>query len=110
MSGTPYACSHMMGIKEPSLLGIATPRAVKFKWSRVNREEFTMTHYHIRWSSKEVLDWEAFDTRVEVEASAKQLVRPGETYSIEEQDETCPRCRTAMETKSMRDIRQEASA
>jgi hypothetical protein len=99
-----------MGIKEPSLLGIATPRVAKLKWSRVNLEAFTMTHYHIRWSGKEELDWEAFDTRAEVEASAKQLVRPGEAYTIEEHDETCPRCRTAMEAKLMRDIPNEASA
>lgn len=69
-----------------------------------------MTHYHIRWSGKEELDWEAFDTRAEVEASAKQLVRPGEAYTIEKHDETCPRCRTVMEAKLMREIPNEASA
>lgn len=51
-----------------------------------------MPHYHIRWSTKEVLDWEAFDSRAEAETSAQQLVRLGETYTIEERDEDCPRC------------------
>lgn len=49
-------------------------------------------HYHIRWSTKELLDWAAFPSRAEAEASAKQLVRSGETYVIEERDESCPRC------------------
>ena len=49
-------------------------------------------HYHIRWSSKELLDWEPFDTRTDAEARAAQLVRSGETFTIEECDETCPRC------------------
>jgi hypothetical protein len=58
-----------------------------------------MTHFHIRWSkpaSKTAsLDWERFDTQEEAEASAKQLVLPGETYSIEELDRACPRCAAA---------------
>lgn len=49
-------------------------------------------HYHIRWSTKEILDWEAFDSRAEAETNAQQLVRLGETYTIEERDENCPRC------------------
>jgi hypothetical protein len=51
-----------------------------------------MVHYHIRWSTKGVLDWEAFDSREEAEASAQELVRLGETYTIEERDDNCPRC------------------
>jgi hypothetical protein len=52
-------------------------------------------HYHIRWSSGK-LDWERFSTRVEAEANAKQLVRLGETYTVEEfSDTSCPRCRDA---------------
>lgn len=54
-----------------------------------------MPHYHIRWSGRAVLDWEPFSTRVEAEASAKQLVRSGETYNIEERDGDCPRCTEA---------------
>jgi hypothetical protein len=38
------------------------------------------------------LDWEPFETRAEAEAVAKQLVRYGETYKIEEFDESCARC------------------
>jgi hypothetical protein len=52
-------------------------------------------HYHIRWStnrSVEFLDWEAFESRADAEASAAQLVRADETYTIEERDEDCPRC------------------
>ena len=56
-------------------------------------------HYHIRWSSKAALDWESFNTRAEAEDGASQLVRPGETYIIEEHDSACQRCRTAFELK-----------
>lgn len=49
-------------------------------------------HYHIRWSGKTELDWEGFDTRANAEASAKYLVRPGETYIIEEHGQSCARC------------------
>ena len=48
-------------------------------------------HYHIRWSNA-ALDWERFDTQAEAEASAKQLARPDETYTIEEFEGACPRC------------------
>ena len=50
-----------------------------------------MTHYHIRWSNLD-LDWEAFLTRAEAEASAMQLARRSETYTIVEFDGGCPRC------------------
>lgn len=60
-----------------------------------------MTHYHIRWSGKP-LDWEAFSTRVDAETSAKQLVRPSETYTVEEHNGACPRCQDAMKAKSAR--------
>lgn len=69
-----------------------------------------MTHYHIRWSGNVLLDWECFSTSAEAEASAKQLVRQGETYVIEEHGETCPRCRAAMKVKSMHGTFNEASA
>jgi hypothetical protein len=52
------------------------------------------THYHIRWSGAASLDWDRFDSREEAEANAAHLIRPGETYTIEELDGTCPRCRT----------------
>jgi hypothetical protein len=57
-------------------------------------------HYHIRWSTKEVLDWEAFESRAEAEAAAQQLVQPDETYTIIERDESCPRCRKAFKLKT----------
>jgi len=59
-------------------------------------------HYHIRWSGKAALDWECFNTHAEAEASAKRLLLQGETYTIEEHDEACPRCRDAMNAKSAR--------
>jgi len=52
-----------------------------------------MTHYHIRWSGNVPLDWQRFDTPAEAVAGAKQLVRFGETYTIEEHDASCSRCR-----------------
>jgi len=51
-----------------------------------------MPHYHIRWCEKGELDWERHGSQAEAEASAKLLVRRGETYAIEEFEESCPRC------------------
>ena len=59
-----------------------------------------MSHYHIRWSDRAVLDWEAFSSHAEAEASAKELVRSGETYIIEERDGDCPRCHDAVKVKA----------
>jgi hypothetical protein len=69
-----------------------------------------MTHYHIRWSGKVLLDWQRLSTSEEAKASARQLVRQAETYSIEQHDETCPRCEAAMNVKSMHGSFNEASA
>jgi phage FluMu protein Com len=103
-----------MGIKEHSLLGIATPPAADIlellKWEPSKLGGVSMTHYHIRWSGNVPLDWECFSTPAEAEVCAKQLLRAGETYIIEEYDETCPRCRAAMEVKSMHNTFNEASA
>jgi hypothetical protein len=49
------------------------------------------THYHIRWASG-ALDWQRFATTLEAEASAQQLVLPGETYTLEEYADDCSRC------------------
>jgi hypothetical protein len=67
-------------------------------------------HYHIRWSGKTTLNWESFRTREEAQASAKKLARLGETYSVEEYDQACPRCLDAMKAKSPRGASNEASA
>ena len=48
-------------------------------------------HYHIRWSETKV-DWEAFSTRAEAEALARDLARVDEEFTIEEFDGNCPRC------------------
>jgi hypothetical protein len=49
-------------------------------------------HYHIRWSNSE-LDWERFSTSQEAEQAARQLVRPGETFTLEQVDEkNCMHC------------------
>ena len=67
-------------------------------------------HYHIRWSRIARLDWEYFSTCAQAEASAKQLVRQVETYTIEEHNEACPRCRDAMRAKTAHGTFNEASA
>jgi hypothetical protein len=67
------------------------------KEAHLDRHE---VHYHIHWSGKAGLDWECFNTYPDAEASAKQLLLQGETYTIEEHDEACPRCRDAMNAKS----------
>jgi hypothetical protein len=75
--------------------------------SSMNRTQ--LPHYHIRWSGKTTLDWERFNTPKEAETSAKQLMLPGEAYTIEEHDGTCARCR-AMELKSEHGTSKGASA
>lgn len=64
-------------------------------------------HYHIRWSGKEALDWEAFDSCDDAQISAEQLVRPGETYTIEERDQACGRCLDAFKLKTMHQVEPE---
>ena len=49
-------------------------------------------HYHIRWSSS-TLDWQRFNTRKEAEEGARQRVRLHESYTIQEFDKDCVRCR-----------------
>jgi hypothetical protein len=61
-----------------------------------------MIHYHIQWSDRDTLDWESFASRAEAEASAKQLSLPGESYTTEERDESCPRCQDSMKMKHAR--------
>jgi hypothetical protein len=68
-----------------------------------------MTHYHIRWSGNELLDWQRFSTPEEAKVSARELVRQGETYVIEKHDEACPRCQAAIDVKSIKGSFNEAS-
>ena len=49
-------------------------------------------HYHIRWSTTDVLDWECFRTYKSAEERARQLVAPHEDYFIEVRGELCERC------------------
>ena len=46
------------------------------------------------------MDWERHGSHAEAEESAAQLVRPDETYKIEEGDEDCPRCGNALRLKT----------
>jgi hypothetical protein len=49
------------------------------------------THFHIRWSTIG-LDWERFGSQADAEEAAKQLARPGETYTVEQFDAACLTC------------------
>jgi hypothetical protein len=48
-----------------------------------------MTHFHIRWSNGK-LDWQRFETQVEAESSANDLVLPEESFTLEQFDSECP--------------------
>jgi hypothetical protein len=54
-------------------------------------------HYHIRWSGALPTDLEPFATVGEAESAARQMVRVGESYSIEKFDNDCIRCRQVFE-------------
>lgn len=62
-------------------------------------ESASKTHYHIRWSGVARLDWEPFKTVAEAEASARELLREGETFTVEERDSFCTRCLRAKTAK-----------
>jgi hypothetical protein len=53
-------------------------------------------HYHIRWSDSKV-DWQAFASPTEANASAEKLARPGEGYAVEKFEGMCWRCAQFME-------------
>ena len=60
-------------------------------------------HYHIRWSDSK-LDWQRFDTREEAEQAARQMLRRGETFTVEHVEEkTCMQqtCKKLMVRKEM---------
>ena len=50
------------------------------------------THFHIRWTGVNRLDWEPFKKRDQAESRAKELIQAGELFAIEEHDERCERC------------------
>jgi hypothetical protein len=56
------------------------------------------THFHIQWASG-TLDWERFNTRWEAESLASQLAQPNESFTIEEFEESCPRCLNLLSPK-----------
>ena len=58
-----------------------------------------MLHFHICWSESK-LDWEAFETREDALTQAQELVRPGETYVVQQFDGDCPRCHHLRDTSS----------
>jgi len=66
-------------------------------------------HFHIHWSDKANLDWARFPTRAEAEKNARQLVLPGESYTIEERDESCPECMKLMQRMSAPDTSNDVS-
>src|SRR5262245_40256332 len=51
-------------------------------------------HFHIQWSSKDHLDWEAFNSIEEARIVAEGLARPGETYAISPAGDGCASCCT----------------
>jgi hypothetical protein len=50
-------------------------------------------HWHIRWSRQTPLDFEPFGSPQEADFCARQMVLPGETYTIEKCDRDCVRCK-----------------
>lgn len=55
-------------------------------------DTWPQAHYHIRWDSGRV-DWEPFSSREEAEWRAQEIVMSRETYSIEQFDRLCERCK-----------------
>jgi hypothetical protein len=49
-------------------------------------------HFHIRWSAKNHLDWERFNSPSEAMTRAVELSRPGEMFTIEECYAEVPQC------------------
>jgi hypothetical protein len=103
----------VMGIKQTLVTwhrdtASTQPLQARLKPSKTG--DVTMTHYHIRWSGSAQLDWERFNTPAEAEASAKQLLRHGETYMIEEHNRACSRCRATRNARTMRAIFSQAGA
>ena len=49
-------------------------------------------HYHIRWTKKNILDWEPFNTKHEALSHAIGFARAGDVFTIEEVSTPCPVC------------------
>lgn len=62
------------------------------KHMRQTKDTRLQAHFHIRWGSGR-LDWEPFNSRDDAEFRAQELVRSRETYSIEQFDKSCQRCK-----------------
>ena len=50
-----------------------------------------VVHFHIHWSDSG-LDWQVFATAEDAMNAARDLVLPGESFTIEEFGRACPRC------------------
>jgi hypothetical protein len=51
-------------------------------------------HFHIRWLPRDYVDWEPFEKEAEAQAAAEKFQVEGETFRIEEFNDSnpCPRC------------------
>jgi hypothetical protein len=67
---------------------------VKFAAPEIAITHYHIAHYHIQWSS-ESLDWQRFDSCVDADECANELVLSDETYTVEGFGADCPRCRSA---------------
>ena len=50
-----------------------------------------LPHYHINWFSVG-FDWEAFKSQERARKAASLLVRPNETFTVEQFHDNCPVC------------------
>jgi hypothetical protein len=49
-------------------------------------------HFHIHWSTTDQVDWQRFDTKAEADRRAVELVKPTESFTLEEFGANCPIC------------------
>jgi hypothetical protein len=51
------------------------------------------SHFHIKWKESNRFDWQRFETESDASTRAAELVKPGETFSIETSgNDDCPYC------------------
>jgi hypothetical protein len=48
------------------------------------------SHFHIKWSQKNDLDWECFDNFRDATNRAKELAAPGEQFTVQMVLTACP--------------------